>query len=41
MRETAGVYKFVKRRVHVKVERGNEMFVCAGDGFISAQKFVD
>lgn len=41
LRESEGVYKFGKRRVHVKVERGNEVLVRVGGGFISAQQFIE
>ena len=41
LRESEGVYKFGQRRVHVKVERGNEVLVRVGGGFISVQKFIE
>lgn len=41
LRESEGVYKFGKKRVHVKVERGNEVLVRVGGGFISAQQFIE
>ena len=41
LRESEGVYQFGKKRVHVKVERGNEVLIRVGGGYISAKQFVD
>ena len=36
LRESEGVYKFGSKRVHVKVERGNDVLIRVGGGYISA-----
>ena len=37
LRESEGVYKFGQRRVFVKVEKGNQIRVKVGGGFMGVQ----
>lgn len=41
LRESEGVYKFGQRRVFVKVEKGNQIRVKVGGGFMGVQQFLD
>ena len=41
LRETEGVYQFGSRRVHVKVERGDQVLVRTGGGFMHIDEFVE
>lgn len=41
LRESEGVYRFGQRRVHLKVEKGNQVLVRVGGGFISAREFIE
>lgn len=40
LRESEGVYRFGSKRVHVKVERGNQLFVRVGGGFMHIDQFI-
>ena len=40
LRESEGVYKFGSKRVHVKVEKGGQVFVRIGGGFIHVEDFI-
>ena len=40
LRESEGVYKFGSKRVHVKVEKGGQVFVRIGGGFIHVEEFI-
>lgn len=40
LRESEGVYQFGQKRVHIKVEKGNQLFVRVGGGFIAIDDFV-
>lgn len=40
LRETEGVYKFGQKRVYVKVEKGNQILVRVGGGFMHIDEFV-
>jgi len=40
LRESEGVYQFGQRRVHIKIEKGNQLLVRVGGGFISIEEFV-
>lgn len=41
IRESEGVYQFGKRRVYVKVEKGGEVLVRVGGGFVTVKEFVE
>ena len=41
LREHEGVYTFGQRKVHVKVERGNQVFVRIGGGFLTFADFIN
>jgi hypothetical protein len=41
LRESEGVYQFGQRRVHVKVERGDQVLVRVGGGFMHIDEFVE
>lgn len=41
LRESEGVYSFGKKRVHMKVEKGDQPQVRVGGGFIHVQDFID
>lgn len=40
LRESEGVYQFGSRRVHIKIEKGNQLLVRVGGGFIAIDDFV-
>lgn len=40
MRETAGVYQFGSRRVHVRIEKG-KIKIRVGGGYLSIDEFLD
>lgn len=40
LRESEGVYQFGQRRVHIKIEKGNQLLVRVGGGFIAIDEFV-
>lgn len=41
LRESEGVYQFGQRRVYVKIEKGNQIKVKVGGGFIDVKDFID
>jgi len=40
LRESEGVYQFGQKRVHVKVERGDQVLVRVGGGFMHIDEFI-
>lgn len=40
LRESEGVYQFGSKRIHIKVERGDQLFVRVGGGFMHIDEFV-
>ena len=40
LRESEGVYKFGQKRVYVKVEKGNQILVRAGGGYMHIDQFI-
>jgi len=40
LRESEGVYQFGQRRVHIKIEKGNQLLIRVGGGFINIDDFV-
>ena len=40
LRESEGVYRFGQRRVHIKIEKGNQVFVRVGGGFMHVRDFI-
>jgi hypothetical protein len=40
LRETEGVYRFGQRRVHIKIERGDQLLVRVGGGFQHIDQFI-
>ena len=40
LRESEGVYQFGQRRVYIKVEKGNNLLVRVGGGFMHIQDFI-
>ena len=40
LRESEGVYQFGSKRVHIKVEKGNQIFVRYGGGFMHVRDFI-
>ena len=40
IRESEGVYKFGHKRVYVKVEKGDKIYVRVGGGFMSIEEFI-
>lgn len=41
LRESEGVYQFGQRRVHIKVEKGGQVFVRVGGGFMHVRDFIE
>ena len=41
LRETEGVYYFGKKRVYIKVEKGNCLMVRVGGGYIPIDDFIE
>ena len=41
LRESEGVYQFGQRRVYVKVEKGNQILVRVGGGFMHIDDFIE
>ena len=40
LRESEGVYKFGSKRVYVKIEKGNTIYVRVGGGFMHIDDFI-
>ena len=40
LRESEGVYRFGQSRVNVKIEKGNQILIRVGGGFVSVEKFI-
>lgn len=40
LRESEGVYQFGQRRVYVKIEKGEKIFVRVGGGFMYIEDFI-
>ena len=40
LRETEGVYRFGTKRVYVKIEKGNQIFVRVGGGYMHIDEFI-
>ena len=41
LRESEGVYFFGQKRVYIKVEKGNQILVRVGGGYIAIDEFID
>ena len=41
LRESEGVYQFGQRRVFIKIEKGNNILVRVGGGFMHIEEFID
>lgn len=41
LRESEGVYRFGQKRVYIKVEKGEQVFVRVGGGFMHIDEFID
>lgn len=41
LRESNGVYSFGQRKVHIKIEKGNQIFVRVGGGFLHVKDFIN
>ena len=41
LRESEGVYQFGQKRVYIKVEKGDQIFVRVGGGFMHIEDFID
>ena len=41
LRESEGVYQFGSKKVHVKVERGDQVYVRVGGGFMYIEDFIE
>ena len=40
LRESEGVYQFGQKRVYIKIEKGNQLLVRVGGGFMHIDEFV-
>ena len=40
LRESEGVYQFGQKRVYVKVEKGGQIFVRVGGGYMTIDEFI-
>ena len=40
LRESEGVYFFGQKRVYIKIERGNQVMVRVGGGYIAIDEFI-
>ena len=40
LRESEGVYQFGQRRIYVKIEKGDKIFVRVGGGYMSIDQFI-
>lgn len=41
LRESEGVYKFGSRKVHIKIEKGNQVLVRVGGGYMHVEDFIN
>lgn len=41
LRESEGVYQFGQKKVYVKIEKGNQIFVRVGGGYMHIDEFID
>ena len=41
LRESSGVYQFGQKRVYVKIEKGNQIQVRVGGGYMRIEDFID
>ena len=41
LRESEGVYQFGQKRVYIKIEKGDQMLVRVGGGFMQIEDFID
>mmetsp|Transcript_12789 Transcript_12789/g.19799 ORF Transcript_12789/g.19799 Transcript_12789/m.19799 type:complete len:86 (+) Transcript_12789:370-627(+) len=41
LRESEGVYQFGQKRIYIKVEKGDKMFVRVGGGYMSIEQFIN
>lgn len=41
VRESEGVYRFGSRKVHVKIEKGNQIYVRVGGGYVHIDEFIE
>ena len=41
LRESEGVYQFGQKRVYVKVEKGGQIFVRVGGGYMNIDEFIN
>ena len=41
LRQTEGVYQFGKKKVYIKVEKGNQILVRVGGGFMNINEFIE
>ena len=40
IRESEGVYQFGSKKIYIKIEKGNQMFVKVGGGFMPIKEFI-
>ena len=40
LRESEGVYQFGQKRVYIKVEKGDQIFVRVGGGYLYIDEFI-
>lgn len=40
LRESEGVYQFGQKRVYIKVEKGDKIFVRVGGGYMNIEEFI-
>lgn len=41
LRESEGVYQFGQKKVYIKIEKGNQILVRVGGGFMHIDEFIE
>lgn len=41
LRESEGIYQFGSKKVHIKVEKGDQIFIRTGGGYMHVRDFIN